>query len=59
MRDLGWLCGGEADALCFVGDLHDGNGLSDAAKPNGLVSNPIFENIHYDLLSIGINALGR
>lgn len=36
-----------------IGDLHDGAGLSDATKPNGLVSNIIFENIDYDLLTIG------
>ena len=39
-----------------LGDLHDGNGLSDASSPNGLVSNPIFENIDYALLTIGIDA---
>lgn len=36
-----------------IGDLHDGAGLSDATNPNGLVSNIIFENIDYDLLTIG------
>lgn len=41
-----------------TGDLHDGNGLSDAtaALPggvNGEVTNPIFENLDYDLLTIG------
>ena len=36
------------------GDLHDGNGLSDATKPNGKFSNPIFENVDYDVLTIGI-----
>lgn len=36
-----------------IGDLHDGAGLSDATDPNGLVSNIIFENIDYDLLTIG------
>ncbi len=35
------------------GDLHDGNGLSDATTPNGAISNPIFENLDYDLLTIG------
>lgn len=35
------------------GDLHDGAGLSDNTDPNGLVANPIFENVQYDLLSIG------
>lgn len=38
-------------------DLHDGAGLSDATSPNGLVSNPIFENIDYDLLTIGNHEL--
>lgn len=35
------------------GDLHDGNGLSDAALPNGVLSNPIFDEIEYDILTIG------
>ncbi|KAL8846901.1 MAG: hypothetical protein Q9221_008042 [Calogaya cf. arnoldii] len=39
------------------GDLHDGNGLSDVTTPNGAVSNPIFENVDYDLLSIGNHEL--
>ena len=38
-------------------DLHDGAGLSDATSPNGLVSNPIFENVDYDLLTIGNHEL--
>lgn len=38
---------------CVIGDLHDGSGLSDATAPNGVVSNVIFENIDYDLLTIG------
>jgi 2',3'-cyclic-nucleotide 2'-phosphodiesterase (5'-nucleotidase family) len=37
--------------------LHDGAGLSDASTPNGAVSNPIFENIDYDLLTIGNHEL--
>ena len=41
-----------------VGDLHDGNGLSDATIPNGKVTNPIFENIDYDLLTPGNHELG-
>ena len=41
----------ETDPL--MGDLHDGNGLSDAALPNGVFSNPIFDEIDYDLLTIG------
>lgn len=35
------------------GDLHDGNGLSDATSPDGILSNKIFENVDYDLLTIG------
>jgi hypothetical protein len=35
------------------GDLHDGNGLSDATSPDGVLSNPIFNNIEYDVLTIG------
>lgn len=41
-----------------AGDLHDGNGLSDATTPNGKVTNPIFENIDYDLLTPGNHELG-
>jgi hypothetical protein len=37
----------------WIGDLHDGNGLSDAALPNGVLSNPIFDEIEYDVLTIG------
>lgn len=37
----------------WAGDLHDGNGLSDAALPNGVLSNPIFDEIEYDVLTIG------
>lgn len=36
-----------------IGDLHDGAGLSDATDPNGVVSNVIWENIDYDILTIG------
>ncbi|KAI4177325.1 MAG: hypothetical protein LQ346_007695 [Caloplaca aetnensis] len=43
--------------LVDTGDLHDGNGLSDASTPNGAVSNPIFENVDYDLLTIGNHEL--
>jgi 2',3'-cyclic-nucleotide 2'-phosphodiesterase (5'-nucleotidase family) len=38
-------------------DLHDGAGLSDATSPNGNISNVIFENIDYDLLTIGNHEL--
>lgn len=37
--------------------MHDGAGLSDATDPNGLISNPIWENIDYDLLAIGNHEL--
>ena len=42
--------------------MHDGAGLSDATANlpdgvNGQVSNPIFENLNYDLLSIGNHEL--
>jgi 2',3'-cyclic-nucleotide 2'-phosphodiesterase (5'-nucleotidase family) len=37
--------------------LHDGAGLSDATTPNGNVSNAIFENVDYDLLTIGNHEL--
>lgn len=43
--------------LIDTGDLHDGAGLSDNTDPNGLVANPIFENVQYDLLSIGNHEL--
>lgn len=48
--------------LIDTGDLHDGAGLSDATAdlPNGVngqVSNPIFENIDYDILTIGNHEL--
>ncbi|KIW04607.1 uncharacterized protein PV09_04355 [Verruconis gallopava] len=43
--------------LIDTGDLHDGAGLSDATDPNGLISNPIWENIDYDLLTIGNHEL--
>ncbi|KAJ6002211.1 hypothetical protein N7499_001924 [Penicillium canescens] len=43
--------------LIDTGDLHDGNGLSDATTPNGNVTNPIFENIDYDLLTPGNHEL--
>jgi 2',3'-cyclic-nucleotide 2'-phosphodiesterase (5'-nucleotidase family) len=43
--------------LVDTGDLHDGAGLSDATSPNGKVSNVIFENLDYDVLSIGNHEL--
>ncbi|KAF7590867.1 hypothetical protein BBP40_002281 [Aspergillus hancockii] len=36
-----------------TGDLHDGNGLSDISDPKGAVSDSIFANVEYDLLTIG------
>lgn len=39
--------------LIDTGDLHDGNGLSDATTVDGTESMPIFEEIDYDLLTIG------
>ncbi|KAL9095656.1 MAG: hypothetical protein Q9165_002088 [Trypethelium subeluteriae] len=43
--------------LIDTGDLHDGTGLSDATSPDGLLSNPVFENVNYDLLTIGNHEL--
>ncbi|KAL9116051.1 MAG: hypothetical protein Q9227_000419 [Pyrenula ochraceoflavens] len=43
--------------LVDTGDLHDGAGLSDATSPNGRISNPIFEEIDYDVLTIGNHEL--
>jgi 2',3'-cyclic-nucleotide 2'-phosphodiesterase (5'-nucleotidase family) len=39
--------------LVDTGDLHDGTGLSDATKVDGSNSMPIFNEIEYDLLTIG------
>jgi len=39
--------------LLLLGDLHDGNGLSDASYPDGLYSNPIFDAVDFDVLTIG------
>ncbi|KAL3421794.1 calcineurin-like phosphoesterase [Phlyctema vagabunda] len=43
--------------LIDTGDLHDGNGLSDAIIPDGTLSNPIFEEVAYDVLTIGNHEL--
>ncbi|KAF2646464.1 ser/Thr protein phosphatase family [Massarina eburnea CBS 473.64] len=43
--------------LVDTGDLHDGAGLSDATEPNGNISNAIWENVDYDLLTIGNHEL--
>jgi hypothetical protein len=37
----------------MLGDLHDGNGLSDASYPDCAYSNPIFDAVDYDVLTIG------
>ncbi|GJJ69459.1 hypothetical protein EMPS_01805 [Entomortierella parvispora] len=39
------------------GDLHDGNGLSDATPLDASASNPLFEKVNYDALSIGNHEL--
>ncbi|CAO3575183.1 unnamed protein product [Mortierella alpina] len=39
------------------GDLHHGTGLTDATELDGQLSNPIFEKINYDALSIGNHEL--
>ncbi|GAO14074.1 uncharacterized protein UV8b_06472 [Ustilaginoidea virens] len=43
--------------LIDTGDLHDGTGLSDAITPDGTKSMPIFNEIDYDLLTIGNHEL--
>ncbi|PWY80855.1 hypothetical protein BO94DRAFT_602254 [Aspergillus sclerotioniger CBS 115572] len=40
-----------------TGDLVNGNGLSDITDPGGQVSNKLFRNVEYDLLTIGNNDL--
>ncbi|KAF7156239.1 hypothetical protein CNMCM5623_009632 [Aspergillus felis] len=39
--------------LIDSGDFHDGGGLSDSTSPKGAVSDSIFENIDYDILTVG------
>lgn len=47
-----------ADLLLIdTGDLHDGTGLSDSTKQDGEVSMPIFNEIDYDILTIGNHEL--
>ncbi|CDO92179.1 unnamed protein product [Kluyveromyces dobzhanskii CBS 2104] len=49
---------GENDLLLIdTGDKHDGNGLSDATVPNGLNSTQIFNELDYDLLTLGNHEL--
>ncbi|KAK9779436.1 putative Calcineurin-like phosphoesterase domain-containing protein [Seiridium cardinale] len=43
--------------LVDTGDLHDGNGLSDVTSPDAEITNPIFEKVDYDLLTIGNHEL--
>lgn len=43
--------------LVDTGDLHDGNGLSDATAVDGEVTNIVFEKLDYDLLTIGNHEL--
>ncbi|KAL1918594.1 uncharacterized protein VTP21DRAFT_2616 [Calcarisporiella thermophila] len=40
-----------------TGDLHDGNGFSDASVVGGLKSDPLFFNVPYDALTIGNHEL--
>ncbi|KAG2420403.1 hypothetical protein HFD88_005204 [Aspergillus terreus] len=39
--------------LIDSGDFHDGGGLSDSTSPKGAVSDSIFENVDYDIVTIG------
>ena len=41
--------------LIDTGDLHDGAGLSDATTVDGTDSMPIFDDIDFDLLTIGMS----
>ncbi|KAI8622868.1 Metallo-dependent phosphatase-like protein [Xylariaceae sp. FL1651] len=43
--------------LIDTGDLHDGAGLSDATTPDGEISIQVFDDVAYDLLSIGNHEL--
>ncbi|KAI2623384.1 Metallo-dependent phosphatase-like protein [Hypoxylon sp. NC1633] len=43
--------------LVDTGDLHDGAGLSDATTPDGEISLKIFDQVQYDLLTIGNHEL--
>lgn len=43
--------------LIDTGDLHDGTGLSDVTALDGQKSMPIFDEIEYDLLTIGNHEL--
>ena len=39
--------------LVDTGDLHDGTGLSDTTNPDGKITDEIFKNVEYDLLTVG------
>ncbi|RKP31567.1 hypothetical protein METBISCDRAFT_22306 [Metschnikowia bicuspidata] len=43
--------------LVDSGDRHDGNGLSDATEPNGVLALPIFLRQEYDIVAIGNHEL--
>ncbi|OTA84953.1 hypothetical protein M434DRAFT_400273 [Hypoxylon sp. CO27-5] len=43
--------------LVDTGDLHDGAGLSDATTPDGETSIKVFDQVEYDLLTIGNHEL--
>lgn len=43
--------------LVDTGDLHDGAGLSDATSPDGEISMKVFDQVEYDLLTIGNHEL--
>lgn len=52
------ICHIWSDSLTrLVGDLHNGAGLSDATEVDGEVSNVVFQNLDYDLLTIGNHEL--
>lgn len=49
---------GKNDLLVIdTGDKHDGNGISDATSPNGLNSTRIFNQLDFDLLTLGNHEL--
>ncbi|KAG7664822.1 uncharacterized protein J8A68_001639 [[Candida] subhashii] len=48
---------GQDFLLVDSGDRHDGNGLSDITKPNGIISTPIFIKQDYDIVTIGNHEL--
>jgi 2',3'-cyclic-nucleotide 2'-phosphodiesterase (5'-nucleotidase family) len=39
--------------LIDTGDLHDGTGLSDTTTLDGEITDEIFKNVDYDVLSVG------